>query len=315
VFAASTALLVSLILSGAWAGLNGFIYAADAGKRYRAEAAWFIFSAVLIVAAVHALLRGARPAPREDSPLTRRVLTIAFLSLLGLAVALYFPMLSIGLLSDDFVLITRAQAGVLADPAWDYLRPLPLAIWRGLSGVAGSTAAPVVLHALNIGLHGVNAWLTGILATRFGFSQRSAFVAAIAFLVLPSSVEAVAWASGVFDVLLVTLTIAACLALTTIAEWSEDNPRPAADRGRAHDEGNGCRPSSAARRCGVLFAADESSRGSHADRSVGKSCRSLCVDSHDRGVRCGATVGQFVGLCTEGDREPPLRHTRIALPR
>lgn len=221
-FAASTALVVSLILSGAWAGVNGLVYAADAGKRYRAEAAWFIFSAVLIVAALHALVRGARQAPREDSPLTPRVLTIAFLSLLGLAAALYFPMLSIGLLSDDFVLITRAQAGVLADPAWDYLRPLPLAIWRGLSGVAGSNAAPVVLHALNIGLHGVNAWLTGILATRFGFSQRSAFVAAIAFLVLPSSVEAVAWASGVFDVLLVTVTLAACVALTTI---SESGPR------------------------------------------------------------------------------------------
>lgn len=209
---------MSLILAGTWAGLNGLVYAADAGKRYRAEAAWFIFSAVLIVAALHALVRGARQASREDSRLTPRVLTIAFASLVGLAAVLYFPMLSIGLLSDDFVLITRAQAGVLADPTWDYLRPLPLAIWRGLSGVAGSDAAPVVLHALNIGLHGINAWLTGILATRFGFSQRSAFVAAIVFLVLPSSVEAVAWASGVFDVLLVTLTLAACVAVTTIAE-------------------------------------------------------------------------------------------------
>jgi hypothetical protein len=214
VFTASNARRVALILAGAWAAFNGFVYTADASKRYRAEAAWFIFSAVLIVAALHALARGARQTSPDYPVPTFRLSAIAFLCLLVLAAALYFPMLSIGLLSDDFVLLGRAQAGALADPAWDYLRPLPLAIWTVLSGFGGSA----VLHFFNIGLHGANAYLTGIVATRFGLSLRSALVAAIVFLVLPSSVEAVAWASGVFDVLLVTLTLTACIALTTISE-------------------------------------------------------------------------------------------------
>jgi hypothetical protein len=71
------------------------------------------------------------------------------------------------------------------------------------------------LHTFNVGLHGVNAWLTAVLAIRFGVPQRTALVAAIVFLVLPTSTEAVVWASGVFDVLLVTLTLAASVALTT----------------------------------------------------------------------------------------------------
>ena len=212
---AAKTLLVALLLSATWAVFNGFIYAADAGRRYRAESAWFIFSAILIVAALHAFARGAQQDATLDATFTRRAWGGEPVSFLVLATALYYPMLSIGLLSDDFVLISRAQAGVLADPKWEYLRPLPLAIWRALSAL-GTT--PVALHALNIGLHGANAWLTAVLATRFGFSRRSALLAAIVFLMLPVSVEAVAWASGIFDVLLVTLVLAACVALTTISE-------------------------------------------------------------------------------------------------
>ena len=112
------ALLVALTLSGAWTAFNGFVYAADAGRRYRAESAWFIFAAVLIVTAVHGLARGARQDSGLDSAFTLRASGGGVLSFFFLATALYFPMLSIGLLSDDFVLIARAHAGVLADPEW-----------------------------------------------------------------------------------------------------------------------------------------------------------------------------------------------------
>ena len=124
-------------------------------------------------------------------------------------------MLSVGLLSDDFVLVARAHGGVLVDANWDYLRPLPIGIWRLLIELSGATAIPVVLHALNIGLHGVNAWLTGILATRLGLDSRVAVLAGLLFLVFPASVEPVVWASGVFDVLLVTLILAAGIAVTS----------------------------------------------------------------------------------------------------
>jgi hypothetical protein len=124
-------------------------------------------------------------------------------------------MLSVGLLSDDFVLVARAHSGVLVDANWDFLRPFPIGIWGVLIQLSGATTIPVVLHAMNIGLHGVNAWLTGILATRFGLDSRSALLAGILFLVFPASVEPVVWASGVFDVLLVTLSLAAGIAITS----------------------------------------------------------------------------------------------------
>ncbi|HUQ86189.1 MAG TPA: hypothetical protein VM096_01440 [Vicinamibacterales bacterium] len=134
------------------------------------------------------------------------------------AFALYFPMLSIGLLSDDFVLVARAHSGVLVDRNWDYLRPLPLGIWSLLIQVSSAAATPVVLHALNIGLHGVNASLTGMFAMRLGLDRRSAFLSGLLFLVFPASVEAVVWSSGIFDVLLVTLILSAAIAITSAAK-------------------------------------------------------------------------------------------------
>ena len=55
------------------------------------------------------------------------------------------------------------------------------------------------------------------LATRLGLDSRSAVLAGILFLVFPASVEPVVWASGVFDVLLVTLILAAGIAITSAA--------------------------------------------------------------------------------------------------
>jgi hypothetical protein len=216
VAAASTARLIALTLTAAWAAINGFVYAVDPNRRYRAEAAWFIFSGVLIAAALHALAISRHRAAADQATPARRDFWIGLGSCTAVAIGLYMPMLSIGLLSDDFVLLARAQAGVLADSRWEYLRPLPLAIWRALSAFGNGDSLPVRLHAFNIILHGTNAWLTAVLAIRLGLPHRAALVAAVVFLVLPTAVEPVAWASGVFDVLLVTLTLAACIALTTI---------------------------------------------------------------------------------------------------
>lgn len=198
------------VIAATWAAANGLWFAADAAKRYRAESAWFLFSAVLLIVAIDAVARGSQPAPRTQSSNPRKSIIGLAIFLAG-AAALYLPMLSIGLLSDDFTLLARAQSGALFDPAWEFLRPLPLALWRVLN-------APIALHALNIGLHGLNAWLTAMLATRFGLPRIAALLAGLVFVAMPSSVEAVAWASGVFDVLMVTLILSACVAITTMTD-------------------------------------------------------------------------------------------------
>lgn len=211
--------LLALGIPAAWAAINSVMYAADTTNRHRAESAWFLFSAALLIAAVWhpspsaGLFRDSRS--RLYSPAKAGRYTVTLFAALAVAFTLYFPMLSVGLLSDDFVLVARARSGVLVDANWDFLRPFPIGIWGLLIQLSGATAIPVVLHAMNIGLHGVNAWLTGILATRFGLDSRSAVLAGILFLVFPASVEPVVWASGVFDVLLVTLSLAAGIAITS----------------------------------------------------------------------------------------------------
>ncbi len=203
----------AIVVGGGWALINGLAYAADFSKRYRAEAAWFLFAAVLLIAAVYAIMRGAVAGDRQQSS-TPLQLAIAFVTLLALGVALYFPILSLGLLSDDFVLLRHARSGVFADRSWDYLRPLPLVIWSGLNQLAEPKAVPFLLHAFSIALHATNAWLTALLATRWGFARADAFLAGLLFLVFPTAVEAVVWASAVFDLLLVTLLLTSCILLT-----------------------------------------------------------------------------------------------------
>jgi hypothetical protein len=204
----------AIVLAGGWAAINGLWYAADFERRYRAESAWLIFATVLAVAAVIAITRDREEGPGDTeatswlaSPPGLAVFVIA-------AAALYLRMLSIGLLSDDFVLLARAQSGALADTQWDYLRPVPLAIWQALSGLRGIIDIPVAVHSINVGLHGLNAWLVLRLATRFGIATQPALLGALLFLAFPAAVETVSWASGVFDVLLTTLALTACIVVT-----------------------------------------------------------------------------------------------------
>src|SRR5829696_2969288 len=108
--------LFVLAVPAAWAAINSAMYAADTTNRHRAESAWFLYSFVLIVTAVGhpalaGLFRGRHSV--EKAPASAASLSIGLIASLAAAFALYFPMLSIGLLSDDFVLVARAHGGVL----------------------------------------------------------------------------------------------------------------------------------------------------------------------------------------------------------
>ena len=197
--------------------------------RRHVETAGFILAGLLLVAVAGQWGRSKNgvgsdfrdagsPAPRKSlpTPFFDRSHFRDLAALAALAAAVYWPALSIGLLSDDFVLLERASAWTLIDPAWEMVRPLPLALWGGIARVLPALWLPPALHLLNVGLHAVNAWLMTLLMRRFGYSATVARIAAVGFLLFPASVEAVAWISGVFDVLLTTLALAmAGLAVST----------------------------------------------------------------------------------------------------
>ena len=117
---------------------------------------------------------------------------------------LYWPVLFTGLFADDFVLVEAARAGRFT--VWSELfRPSLFVVWRALLAIAPEGA--VGLHAVNVVLHGVNAFLVCRLAAAIGLSRAIALCAGALFLAYPAAVEAVAWPSGIQDVLMTTCVL------------------------------------------------------------------------------------------------------------
>lgn len=120
---------------------------------------------------------------------------------------LYSPILGTGLLSDDFVLLDRVSRGALVDRTWDYVRPLPLAVWWGIDVALPGAAVPFALHVWSVSLHGLNAWLVFLLGRALSLHHTKAAIAGLLFLACPFNVEAVAWNSGMFDVVLTAIIL------------------------------------------------------------------------------------------------------------
>src|SRR5207302_539479 len=99
-------------------------------------------------------VNAARPdTHRVDTP---RVPIWSWLLWCAATFALFSPALTIGFLSDDFVLADRAGHFDFGFVNPDFFRPVPLALWA----VALSTGLPaLVLHAANLLLHATNAFL------------------------------------------------------------------------------------------------------------------------------------------------------------
>jgi hypothetical protein len=130
------------------------------------------------------------------------------------AVALYQPILRIGLLSDDYALLMWARRLELMPRDWGQIRPLPIVAWWLLAQVTPASGTPAALHALNVALHGVNAALVGVIAARLTTSRGAALAAAAVFVTMPVAVEPVAWGSGVFDVMLATFGLTLAIVAT-----------------------------------------------------------------------------------------------------
>jgi hypothetical protein len=147
----------------------------------------------------------------------------------GAALALYRPILRIGLLSDDYALLMWARTLELLPRDWGQIRPLPILTWAAIGKMTTAGYTPYGLHVFNVVSHGLNAVLVGVLAGRLLESPLKPGTAALIrmepglavpltagalFVTMPIAVEPVAWASGVFDVMLATLTLTLAAVVT-----------------------------------------------------------------------------------------------------
>ena len=136
------------------------------------------------------------------------------------ALILYWPVLFIGPLSDDFVLMHRASSWDISAVSSTLFRPIPLLLW---SAVLATGAGTIGLHGLNVLLHGVNAWLTlRVIELWVPSNAYAALMGGLLMLTAPLAPEAVAWASGIFDVSAATLVLTAVLVARA---YRHDPPR------------------------------------------------------------------------------------------
>jgi len=202
----------TVVAGGLWAAWNSVGFVLNPATRHRAESAWFIFTAILLLSG---LLLGRRLMPISDAgddAFSRGQLSSRWLvAFIGASLLLYSPILGIGLLSDDFVLLDRVSRGALIDRTWDYVRPLPLAVWWAIDVALPAAAVPFALHVWSVTLHGLNAWLVVLLGHTLSLHPSKALIAGLLFLACPFSVEAVAWNSGVFDVVLTAIILATAI--------------------------------------------------------------------------------------------------------
>ncbi len=182
---------VALLICGLYFGVGGVAH-------HHVEAGWYWLLAGLVLYTYTSRSNGRHHRANVDGLALRRWTGVG---MLGVSGVVYAPSLFIGFLSDDFVLVDLAIHGAFWDfPSPELFRPTPLLLWRGIFEVVGQS--PLALHLVNVVIHGLNASLVVAVASRLTNDGVLAFCVGLTFLTLPSNVEAVAWASGVQDVLM-----------------------------------------------------------------------------------------------------------------
>ena len=168
-----------------------------------------IESAALLLAIFGLGFRFATDSPeRSDNWTSSRVSPVIWLVMVCAAMALYWPALFIGYLSDDFILVEHASAWHVGPVAAQLFRPIPLFMWSVVVHLGGGAGT---LHALNILLHATNAYLTACVIDAWVRGRWWSLAAGGMVLVSPLAPEAVAWCAGVFDLSATALILAAIL--------------------------------------------------------------------------------------------------------
>lgn len=178
--------------------------------RFRLEGVFVLLIAAAVLAVFLRNVNERRGLAAGTPPGWQSVLG-AGLILLLLAGLLYGSVLPIGLLSDDFDLVASARRG-----QWIYgndtafARPLVPLVWSLLLSFPG---AERLLHGLAIALHGLNALLVVVLATRWRMPREQAQAAGVLFVLWPGLTEAIVWVSGTHDVMMTTCVLVSLICL------------------------------------------------------------------------------------------------------
>jgi hypothetical protein len=179
-------------------------------RRHHIESAAFLF-VLLLVPLVVTRRAGTGTPPSSEKAEWRISLALQSAALVVVSLVIYWPLLSAGLFADDYVIIEAAREGRLT--VWrELFRPAIFLIWRPLLAVTGLPAP--LLHAVNIVLHGMNAALVALLAQRLLRDRWSGLAGGGLFVVLPSGLEAVAWPSGLQDVLMTMFVLLYLMLIT-----------------------------------------------------------------------------------------------------
>jgi hypothetical protein len=181
--------------------LCGYYLDLGSVRRHHLEAASFILIALLL-AAVFSRRGDDTVDESAGRHALRRLSLVPLLACVGAAP--YATVVTAGLFADDYVLLDAARQGRLT--VWsDLFRPAIFTVWRPVAALVAD-AAPI-LHAINITLHVVNGLLVYALARRLRLPAWTAGWAGVLFLSFPAAVEAVAWPSGLQDVLMTTFVL------------------------------------------------------------------------------------------------------------
>ena len=175
-------------------------------ERFRVESWALIF----VVVGVALKLSQSRQSPHEPaaSKLATTVPYWLWAVFCAVACALYWPALAIGFLSDDFVLLTHASRWDIGPVTPVLFRPIPLLLWAFVLQAGGGAT---MLHLLNVFLHATNAYLTVRIVAGWVQDRTWSVLAGLVMLTAPLAPEAVAWLSGVFDLLATTLVLTCIL--------------------------------------------------------------------------------------------------------
>jgi hypothetical protein len=171
--------------------------------RHRIESPLFILA---FIVAVHVWLLEPERAAAGLVGVGAWALPAAVIS----SFVLYGPALSVGWLSDDYVLAHWAATHAFVAEEYEFVRPLPIVVWSVILATGGKAG---VVHATSLLLHGLNGFMVGEVAILCGLGSAAALTAAAMFIIWPTQVEPVIWASGQFDVMATTLCLAAVLAV------------------------------------------------------------------------------------------------------
>jgi len=197
------------LVSAYASGLSAFALVHPGWKPHRVETAWFLFAFAFLFGLFGVV--GTKSTSSDPRPSAQRVRWRVTL-VLAAAVVAYSDALSVGFLSDDFVLLElRDLGGGWRQGTSQFVRVLPVALLQAFDAMSPAWGA-VLAHAVNLALHLINGALLFAIARRLQLSIAAALFTVMFFVLWPASPEAVVWVSGLQDVLMTTASLTFVLA-------------------------------------------------------------------------------------------------------